>query len=544
MTFLQEVVRDGRIDTTARLHLDASATADERAMAEILNALLGRVQSDLRKLAHVSNDMSTGAVRNAALLNQIAAGAREQSEQTAQLAVAVQQTAESAASVAQNTSASRGLVSSMRERSIGSFSTVEASLAALAEIETGARQSSELISALADHSGRIEMLIEVIDDISAATNLLGINAAIEAAHAGDAGRGFSVVADEIKKLADSTKKSTKEIAQTIRDVREAVDTAFKTARENARRAQAVSNDATRVRDDLHAITNLIAQSTDQVSAVASAVEEQSAGLRQIASTVKTVSVHAESGAKKSEQATNLKLGTLNAVAFDVLQHYRMGIFFDQVCDQANAAAREMEAILERAVARGTLTMDDLFDANYIELRGSDVKRLARLFDVSRVGPEGFDPPKYRTRWDAALDDDFMELADRYADNEKRLDTIALSDRNAFVTMSVRKNRAAWTGDRARDLANNRLKRFFEDETGMRAARVGLTGAERVPKRAGRPAFVKAGVSLARPPGARPLLMQSYARDTGIVFNDLSAPVYVRGEHWGSIRFIYDPSVES
>ena len=111
-------------------------------------------------------------------------------------------------------------------------------------------------------------------------------------------------------------------------------------------------------------------------------------------------------------------------------------------------------------------------------------------------------------------------------------------------MSVRKNRAAWTGDRARDLANNRLKRFFEDETGMRAARVGLTGAERVPKRADRAAFVKAGVSLAFPPGARPLLMQSYARDTGIVFNDLSAPVYVRGEHWGSIRFIYDPSVES
>ena len=383
VTFLQEVVRDASHRSTARLHLDASATADERAMAEILNALLGRVQSDLRKLAHVSNDMSTGAVRNAALLNQIAAGAREQSEQTAQLAVAVQQTAESRQRRAKHERVARA-VSSMRERSIGSFSTVETSLAALAEIETGARQSSELISALADHSGRIEMLIEVIDDISAATNLLGINAAIEAAHAGDAGRGFSVVADEIKKLADSTKKSTKEIAQTIRDVREAVDTAFKTARENARRAQAVSNDATRVRDDLHAITDLIAQSTDQVSAVASAVEEQSAGLRQIASTVKTVSVHAESGAKKSEQATNLKLGTLNAVAFDVLQHYRMGIFFDQVCDQANAAAREMEAILERAVARGTLTMDDLFDANYIELRGSDVKRLARLFDVSRA----------------------------------------------------------------------------------------------------------------------------------------------------------------
>jgi methyl-accepting chemotaxis protein len=83
-----------------------------------------------------------------------------------------------------------------------------------------------------------------------------------------------------------------------------------------------------------------------------------------------------------------------------------------------------------------------------------------------------------------------------------------------------------------------VKRLFDEPMGLRSARVGLN-ADRVPPRAARAAFEAAGVSLLRPAHAdRPMVVQSYARDTGVVMNDLAVPIYAAGRRWGALRLAY------
>ncbi|MDB5043000.1 MAG: methyl-accepting chemotaxis protein, partial [Candidatus Eremiobacteraeota bacterium] len=95
-----------------------------------------------------------------------------------------------------------------------------------------------------------------------------------------------------------------------------------------------------------------------------------------------------------------------------------------------------------------------------------------------------------------------------------------------------------TGDPAVDRAQNRIKRMFDDRTSLRCARVGLDGAEALGPRIGRRALEHAHFSLLRPPGPRPYLVQSYARDTGDVFNDLSVAIYAGGRHYGALSVAY------
>ena len=155
---------------------------------------------------------------------------------------------------------------------------MQRSLAALDQLRASADEAATGVSGVVTFSQQIEMVVDVIDDISAQTNLLAINAAIEAAHAGDVGRGFSVVADEVKKLADSTRKSTKEIAALIKNVRTSVESARKATHVSSQRAAEVGVESKRVSEDLKRMTDIINKSTAQVASIAGTVEQQSATL--------------------------------------------------------------------------------------------------------------------------------------------------------------------------------------------------------------------------------------------------------------------------
>jgi len=199
-------------------------------------------------------------------------------------------------------------------------------------------------------------------------------------------------------------------------------------------------------------------------------------------------------------------------------------------------ARETEGIFDRAIDGGRVTLGDALAFDYREIRGAEIATLGHLFDVSRVPAGGFDPPKYRTRYDAAVDVDLQRVMDAIKAREPGLIFALVIDLNAYGPIHNREYCKDWTGVRDKDLVGNRIKRFFTDQRVLvRGARVGLPQAASLPDRARRDDFRSAGCDLRGSDSARAdFLVQTYARDTGAVVTALTAPIFVKGERWGAV----------
>ena len=148
----------------------------------------------------------------------------------------------------------------------------------------------------------------------------------------------------------------------------------------------------------------------------------------------------------------------------------LGAFFRHVRAWGDEFAREVEQTLDAAVDGARVRLDDLFDTEYVEIKGNAIRSLARLFDVARVGGEGFAPPKYATRYDHLVDETLAPVCDRYAARDPKLVFASVTDLNGFAVMVPLALRCDITGDRLRDLAGNRIKRIFDDTVGLHAAR--------------------------------------------------------------------------
>ena len=159
---------------------------------------------------------------------------------------------------------------------------VEEAIALINEVTTHARVLKQNMADLGKQAEGIGQIIITIEDIADQTNLLALNAAIEAARAGEAGRGFAVVADEVRKLAEKTMSATKEVARYIGTIQESTRkniASTETTVEFVMTSTEKSNESGRV---LHEILELAEQTSDQVRAIATASEQQSAVSQQIA----------------------------------------------------------------------------------------------------------------------------------------------------------------------------------------------------------------------------------------------------------------------
>jgi methyl-accepting chemotaxis protein len=533
---------DAIADLTGRLEAPGLSPA-EAELQDRFNAFLDLVHRDLTDLARASNDASRGAAANTHLLGQIATAAQEQSDRTVEISAAVHELAQAAQVVAQSSEATRALTTDVGNASRDALETLERTIERLDELRAKAEQALVGVRTVVDRSRQIDEVTGVIEEISARTNLLAINASIEAAHAGDSGRGFAVVAAEIKRLADSTKKSARDIATLIGSVGGAIESARVATQQNAENVVEFSGESLEVREDLTRVTEIVITAGDQVSAIAAAVEQQSATLRAVSGNIEELSRHAQESAKHAAAARNLDLSAINSSVFSVIGRYRLGTFLDQVRDWAESFAQSVEAVLESTVASGRASLSDVLEFSYEEYTPVTARSLSRLFKVDRLSAAGFTPPKYRSRVDHLFDAALMPLCDTCADRDPRIVYATVHDINGLSIMSARALRQDITGDPAKDLVGNRIKRIFDDDLGLRSARVAL-GAQgaRIPKRAPRKAFVDGGVDLRRPAGLRRWLMQTYARDTGEILDDFSMPLYCRDQRWGSIRVGFEPVV--
>ncbi|MBU0457059.1 MAG: HAMP domain-containing protein [Bacteroidetes bacterium] len=243
--------------------------------------MIYQVSEAVAATASASTQISSSA-------EEMAAGAQEQSAQTAEVAAAMEEMSRTVVETASNATSAAEASREASEKANEGNAKLAASQKGMENIVNSTADVGKKITSLATKTEQIGAIAQVIDDIADQTNLLALNAAIEAARAGEHGRGFAVVADEVRKLAENTTKATKEIAETIK----AIQLEAKDANNSTKEAQeAVSNGLrlnTEVGEVLSQILESIENVTMQINQVAAASEEQSATAEQVSTNIESI----------------------------------------------------------------------------------------------------------------------------------------------------------------------------------------------------------------------------------------------------------------
>ncbi|MFP5238898.1 MAG: methyl-accepting chemotaxis protein [Acidobacteriota bacterium] len=260
---------------------EATARA-ERAKAE------GMLQAAVR-LEDVAEVISSASEELSAQVEQSTRGAELQTGRVAETATAMEQMNATVLEVARNASQAAETSEQAKARAQEGAKAVDE---VVREIGTVAKQAEGLktdMTGLGAQAEAIGRIMGVISDIADQTNLLALNAAIEAARAGEAGRGFAVVADEVRKLAEKTMTATKEVGEAIRGIQDGTRSNIASVERTVTLVGKATSIASASGEALRAIVELVDRSTDQVRSIAAASEEQSAASEEINHSVEDIS---------------------------------------------------------------------------------------------------------------------------------------------------------------------------------------------------------------------------------------------------------------
>ena len=233
------------------------------------------------RLEQVGSVVSSASTELSAQIEQSDRGAAESAQRLSEAATAMNEMNATVQEVARNASSASAASISTREKAEAGAQVVEKAVHSIEDVHAKSLALKDDMALLNEHSQDITRIMGVISDIADQTNLLALNAAIEAARAGEAGRGFAVVADEVRKLAEKTMASTHDVGNAIKAIQES--TAKSTASvDNAvaqiEEATQFANESGRALEEIVATAEVTA---DQVNAIAAASEEQSAASEEI-----------------------------------------------------------------------------------------------------------------------------------------------------------------------------------------------------------------------------------------------------------------------
>lgn len=428
-----------------------------------------------------------------------AAGAAStaQSERGAELTAASARLAEATAAMA----AGNARADAQAEAAVEAAAAAREHAAAIADtvrtVADGTATAAGSLDGVQVALAKVGRVATAIEAIARQTNLLALNATIEAARAGEAGRGFAVVAQEVKALAGQTRTATQEIgatlgelAQTLAAMRGATEGAAGAAASGHQRANAVAAEVAALAQNLaaaqaeiHAGAAAAEDAEAQARAMRDAVAAQAGAAAALAAGIDAATRHAAELRDRTEalvgDAAGSGIETTDSPMIRLVQ----------------ATAARITERIETALQTGEMTEADLFDEAYVTIPGSD-------------------PTQHRTRFTEFTDRALPDLQEPVLGQDPRIVFCAAVDRNGYLPTHSRKfSQPQRPGDPVWNAANARNRRIFNDRVGLAAGR-----------------------------NRRPFLLQAYRRDMGggqfALMKDVSAPIIVRGRHWGGLRLAY------
>ena len=280
-------------EATARA--EEAARKAESARREGMLAAAGQLEG-------VVDVLSSAAAQLSAQITQSEQAASESSLRLAEAATAMNEMNATVQEVARNASAASESSDETRSSAVSGASIVQKSLESIEQVQTVSNGLKQDMAQLNEHAQAISRIMGVISDIADQTNLLALNAAIEAARAGEAGRGFAVVADEVRKLAEKTMASTHDVGSAISAIQDSTGKSV-LAMENAlKQVEIASGYANQSGDALQNIVSSVERAADQVRAIAAASEQQSAASEEINQSIVKVNDISGQTAKAMDEA--------------------------------------------------------------------------------------------------------------------------------------------------------------------------------------------------------------------------------------------------
>ena len=260
-----------------------------------LSAIVTQLNGSASEVAAASAEISSAA-------EQISKSSQSQEQQVVQVTTAVEEMTATIVESSKNAGEATDGAKGASETATTGGQVVQETIEGMSRIAAVVRESAENISKLATSADQIGEIIGVIDDIADQTNLLALNAAIEAARAGEQGRGFAVVADEVRKLAERTGKATGEITDMIKGIQKGTQEAVASMETGTKEVDTGRELADKAGNSLNEVVNGSQRVMDMIQQIATASEEQSVAAEQISKNIEQVSSATKESAAGAAQA--------------------------------------------------------------------------------------------------------------------------------------------------------------------------------------------------------------------------------------------------
>ena len=255
----------------------------------------------------------------------IANGTEKAASQSTSVAIACEQMAATSAEIAQNCIRTVDISNRAIQTAQNGSEVVSHAVQSIQRIAIKVQQSAKTVESLGSRSEQIGNIVGTIEDIADQTNLLALNAAIEAARAGEQGRGFAVVADEVRALAERTTKATREIGEMIKTIQKETKSAVTAMEEGVQEVERGTNDAARSGAALEEILNQIGDVTSQINQIATAAEEQTATTNEISKSMHDITqvVSSASGSSQETAGAASQLARMAEELKRIVAQFRM-----------------------------------------------------------------------------------------------------------------------------------------------------------------------------------------------------------------------------
>ncbi|MFJ3487033.1 methyl-accepting chemotaxis protein [Pseudomonas sp. NPDC090202] len=292
-------------DLTHTIKVDGTDEAG-RLLAAMLK-MQSKLRDTLQRISGSATQLASAAEELNAVTDESARGLSQQNNEIEQAATAVNQMTSAVEEVARNAVSTSEASKSATTSASDGRDLVQETVSAIERMSGDVQSTATLIGNLADESRDIGKVLDVIRGLADQTNLLALNAAIEAARAGEAGRGFAVVADEVRALAHRTQQSTSEIERMIGSIQGGTEQAVNSMRSSTERAESTLNIAKGAGVALDTINSAVVEINERNLVIASAAEEQAQVAREVDRNlvnIRDLSTQTATGANQTSAASS------------------------------------------------------------------------------------------------------------------------------------------------------------------------------------------------------------------------------------------------